>query len=474
MIMRLLACFAVLILSSLQGGCASAGGPSDEAQPAAARRDAAPSQSQTRRQETAQRRAHVRFDHLTCPADAPPEAPICSQRYQLTLRDGETYKVFIRNTQPDSFTYVARAIRRVEELQVEADPDLPVLRDTLLHFQHDRRFGGYVLSIRRINQDVVSRLGEADLTVEVTTSEWRVGFGGGFTASGLVDPAYGISTQIVTAENGAQATEMRVVREEDREDDLRLGVASMVHAWHTRAPWIALSFGLGLNEDRGQDYFIGPTWRLGDVANISLGLVAGRVHRLPAGINDGQVVTDPNILSDLGTRIGWNGFLSISYTFLGTRDALTRPFAPPQAVPTPGNGAAPPADPSPVEPAAPPAANVTAGGEIAQRVGVPGQPVRDSLFVRVIGPNDEPISGETVSWQVIRGSATVANPRTTTDENGCTATQIVLGAGAVQPITVQAALRVIGDQTGTVDFTITTVGDPAALPPPLQEISCRR
>lgn len=85
--------------------------------------------------------------------------------------------------------------------------------------------------------------------------------------------------------------------------------------------------------------------------------------------------------------------------------------------------------------------------------GLPGTSADLPLVVRMLDHAGQPSPGETVSWSVVSGSATLASATTTTDSNGLAAQQLTFGL-ELGPVTVRASAR--GNQS--VDFQLEVKG----------------
>ena len=174
----------------------------------------------------------------------------------------------------------------------------------------------------------VKELHDVTITIAVLEWGWQYEFAGGFTTSKLTDPEYGS----MPCEH--DAAQQCVFRDGDKESDARLGFAGFVHMSHSKSPNAALSFGLGINDSTGVSFFLGPSWRLGGKAFVTLGVNLGQIERLPTGVEVGKPISDPNLLNNPGSRTGAAAFLGFSYTFIGgTKDALEKPFQTPPAAP---------------------------------------------------------------------------------------------------------------------------------------------
>jgi hypothetical protein len=241
---------------------------------------------------------------------------------RVTASDGDIIRVKIVNTQKKNFTYKIAGILLQAHEDGTGPQTEPAPKDTVsLTLVHSAKFGGYTISVKPRKGKSTS-LPQAVFTIRVETTKWNIGFGGGFTVSTLTSPVYGV----VPADEGTE--DLKVRREEDRESSASLGVASLVHVWHSTLPWLAASFGLGLQSDTGASYYFGPSWRMGNKGAMTAGVVFGNVDTLPSGTEEGQVLSDPNALNNLGSKIQPGFFVGFSYGFLGNEgEHLAKPFA---------------------------------------------------------------------------------------------------------------------------------------------------
>lgn len=317
------------------------------------------------------------FVHARCRADGQAgggQAPAaaCAPTTRLRLRHGDPFTVVIDSTDRTRYDYAITGLKAPDpapSVAARAAPGTPRNTDVVaLPAVYDRQFAGYVVRVTRKPDVADADLGDLTATVTVEVQEWRAGFGGGFTASSLTDPAYAVREEVVPGAPAANAgagaastprTRLRFVDDPGRRDDASPGAGSFVHVWHGRAPWMAATFGLGLERDRAATYFAGPSLRLGDQAVLTAGPAWGRVRTPPPGVAVGDSVGSANVINTLGmrTRRGW--FVGLSYTFIGgAQDALRKPFADPGAA-----AGAPPAGGA-GEPASAAARGVAGGGTV--------------------------------------------------------------------------------------------------------------
>lgn len=254
------------------------------------------------------------FNHGDCIA-----GKTCTRFAELTLKPGELFTIVIENTFPDQFYYQITGIMAVKE-EVSPSTDVSFAPNgsekKTLSYAHDPKYGGYIV---RVTPKQGAQLGTMEITIAVQTSEWKIGFAGGFVGSGLTDGKYYVQSEGDTL----------VLRQDSAgEDAVRLGIASFVHVWHSKVDWIGLSLGLGLEAGSNITYYVGPCLRAGDKAALDLGLAVGSVTTHPTGTQVDKPVSDPSVVSNLGRRNTMAFFVSLSYSFIGgAKDNLTKPFA---------------------------------------------------------------------------------------------------------------------------------------------------
>ena len=234
----------------------------------------------------------VEFDHVNQPSETS-----CDP---LALTHGESFKVVITNTDTNQFEYVVIGI------QISRPPAPGVLAvgtdKKELTLQHDRKYGGYSVRVTRkpgapVDPERTSKI----WYIPVTTVGWETDIAGGFTISDLTNPIYEVRTV------GGVST---VSRNQGAEDAVALGLAGFVHVYHGKLPWLAATFGLGITNQSNTAYFLGPSWRWADKGALTLGYGWGSIDRLPSGIHEGDVVTDPNALANRDSRVSGDVFLS--------------------------------------------------------------------------------------------------------------------------------------------------------------------
>ena len=119
-------------------------------------------------------------------------------------------------------------------------------------------------------------LNDITLIIAVNNQQFQYEFAGAFSISSLTDPQY--ATDKVTADG---KDTLVVIRDEEAEDERRLGLGAYIHVFHDKLPWAAATFGLGIASDNKVTYFVGPSVRLGKAMAVTVGPVWGAVTRLP-------------------------------------------------------------------------------------------------------------------------------------------------------------------------------------------------
>lgn len=261
-------------------------------------------------------RPTVTFDHT-----AAPEILSAS----LELSDKEKFLIRVVNTAPGDFTYTVTGATAVPQ-----QPNAALVRNVVTTYEecvtHSKQYGGYVMRVERNAAAGAAEPRSPELKnklfiVSVETDDWHYEVSGGFSLTGHRDKIFALSP---VAEG-----QYRVVEDEgsDKKADARPGVASLLTVFHSRRPQVGFSFGLGVNEGAGATYYLGPTWRFGNVAGLTGGIAFGPVTRLPDGVNVDDMVSDVNLLNTRQTRTARAVFVCISYSFLGSLDTLKKPFA---------------------------------------------------------------------------------------------------------------------------------------------------
>lgn len=380
------------------------------------------------------------WDHASCTrakANAAASAE-CTPVFTVDVEPGETIQLTIRNTCPDEFTYSVVAVRRPAD-DVGVTHGAPPRCDgqRAVDIVHDPQYGGYIVSVTR-KEGSDAALGDARITIAVRTSEWRVGFAGGFTVNGLRDPAFALR-QLAPAGGGTgTATRFQLVEQKSRRDDAGRSVVSFVHVRHDR--WNlgftpAITFGLGVEPDRTGDYYLGASWLWGDRGALTLGGVLGQIASPPAGRSVGDTLEDANALANLGRRRVGKLFLGVSYRFLGNGgDELRKPFqgqSPPQTASDEGARAA----------TGTPSGGPPAGGDTAVELTVTDTLVRRGEESKPIRVRAQWAKGGTVRWSVEGPAAdrySFDGPGRLDDEGGASATVTPRSDVAPGKVTMQA------------------------------------
>lgn len=241
----------------------------------------------------------------------------CRETRHLSVGDGADFAIEIRKTDLANYDYTVAGI----PISTDGDrAEAADLQDTQFVQRHDKRFGGYVVLVRkRLDAGVDATLPNATFTITVTTSKWNLSFAGGFPVSTLVDRKYSLVDSTVGGE-----AQFLVRRETDRQDIVALSTATFIHISHSSKP-LAVSFGLGIGGNT--TYFLGPSYLFGDVGAISAGAVFGQRDDLPTGLRENHLTSDANALTSLRKKYAVGAFLALSFNFLGSnRSPFEKPF----------------------------------------------------------------------------------------------------------------------------------------------------
>jgi hypothetical protein len=260
---------------------------------------------------------YVAFDHLKTDGD---------RSYVLKLSDGEPFQVRITSTCPEVFSYEVHGIVREEDQEPGLDAKAgKALETKVLPVIHDEKYGGYIVTIQKVDTvpstspcfPLLSRT----LMISTPKMTWDLSFSGGFTLTTLNNPHYYLRP------HPTEAGKKQVQEDATKEDDVNLGIATYVHLYHHRLPWLAGTFGLGIRDQSKTEYYLGAGYRFSDKATVNAGLVFGPVTRLKDGVNVNDAITDDNVLNDPPTRTRRGFFVGISYSFIDVRGKLQQPFA---------------------------------------------------------------------------------------------------------------------------------------------------
>lgn len=366
----------------------------------------------------------VLFDHSSCRASEPSDA--CAVQLSRTLTNGAILEVVISGTDTSRFDYAIAGVKIAapDKAGVNADKADRHTDVRRLWVSHDKQYGGYVVTIKRRPDAGIDKagLGDATIRIAVKTAEVQVSFASGFTVTGLVDPVYGLRTDTLPHASGTEAVSTQTfVEYKDRRDAASRGAAAFVHVWYPRGALtpFAMSFGLGIDKGHGTTYHIGPSIRFADKAFLTAGVAWGTVKTPPSGVEVNQVVTDPNVLKNLGERTDRRFFVAVSYGFLGgAEDALKKPFA----GATPAAGAAGGAA---AETGKPAEEAQSGSADSVLKAAIPGSgtatdvEIKDKvMLVVMLTKNDAPVSGATITWKSANATVKVAKATSATDGTG--------------------------------------------------------
>jgi hypothetical protein len=266
-----------------------------------------------------------------------------TQTKSVYLEDGEQFVIQIADTYPQCFSYNATAVKATAPSE-RASTGLEV-RTVTFNLIHSSEFGKYVISIspRRSGgaaedgncNEVWDTLGSQEKEILVHQSKWTAGVAGAFTYDEITNPVFYLESATRTGSDGTSESGF-LVRENSRDrDGFSLGGATMIHLFHSNPSrfkisryamqWAPLSFGIGLTDSETK-YLLGSSLRFGDQAFLTVGGAFGRESRLPSGLSRGGFTTDANALANLGKRSAKSIFVGISYTFLGSKDDISKRF----------------------------------------------------------------------------------------------------------------------------------------------------
>jgi hypothetical protein len=163
---------------------------------------------------------------------------------------------------------------------------------------------------------------------------------GGFSVDSLTDSVYSLELR-----EGRPEPHFQIVKDRNAEESLVPSVVIMAHLIRPRRirlegfNWAPISLGLGIGENSSLRTFVGTSVHFGSRLFLTAGGVLGRTSRLPAGLKEGDVTTDPNALADLPRQNEVSWFLGLSYRF-GTSGAFPRAFKLPAKSQVKGGNAA--------------------------------------------------------------------------------------------------------------------------------------
>ncbi len=288
--------------------------------------------------------------------------------------DGDVIYLVITRTAPGAFLYPVEGIERPPGGR-EFGAGYTQLSDKVISIRHEARFDGYRFSITSVDGAPLPpdnsvagptlRSTPEPEVIRVTTRQWHQWVAGAFTGSSLSDRQFSLYERTVDGQ-----TLSFVEEDKDAEDEAKLGLAALIHLYHSswkKVP-LAVTFGLGIGDDNRTSYFLGPSWRLGDKGAITVGAVWGSVSRLPTGVSvcgrsesscASTLAVDANALNQLGSRTEQGWFVALSYSFLDVADLLQKPFKNLGG----GAGSAPAGSGEPAEPPAAPNPDTDPDGE---------------------------------------------------------------------------------------------------------------
>lgn len=149
---------------------------------------------------------------------------------------------------------------------------------------------------------------------------------GGFSVDGLADSVYSLEFR-----EGRPEPHFQIVKDRDAEESLVPSVVIMAHLVRSRRirleglNWAPIALGFGIGENSSLRAFVGTSFHFGSRLFLTVGGTLGRASRLPVGLKEGDVTTDPNALADLPRQNKASWFLGLSYRF-GTNVVFPKAF----------------------------------------------------------------------------------------------------------------------------------------------------
>jgi hypothetical protein len=237
----------------------------------------------------------------------------------LELLPGEQITFTVIETKKACFLYndvpVTREAQRAVGTEALRASDVVEWPD-----DHQRDVTKYRIEITsRPGADAEACKGLEPLTKEISvvTLGWEVGLAGAFTVDGLRSPEYFLAPQA-----GTDPQAYVVTRDRDAEDKYNNDLAIMIHLYNSASfrdssiAWAPLTFGVGFGDTTR--YMVGTSAKFGDAFFLTGGYLIGKVDRLPTGMDEGTVTTDPNAIKSGSQKTDGAWFVGFSYKFLST------------------------------------------------------------------------------------------------------------------------------------------------------------
>jgi len=196
---------------------------------------------------------------------------------------------------------------------------------------HSSQYGGYVVTISPKKVPLPADTPEAPtpgaavIVIEVEPDDPGFKFGGGISVTGLRDPVF-----VARKVEGTESYE--VVRDDSRRDAGTVGFATFLNVRAGRGKFLRdlwPGIGIGLETGGNTQYYFGLGLRINAVGIfVNGGAVLGQTAMLPAGLKEGDSISDPNLLATLPKQNKVSWFIGASFSFLGGgKDTFGKPFA---------------------------------------------------------------------------------------------------------------------------------------------------
>lgn len=262
----------------------------------------------------------IRIDHRT---------GLMSPTGSVGLARGDELRVAIDNTYPDCYRYNVEIVRPTPGAREKAAGAPPVPETVEFMIKHDGRATAYkITASTKENARPECPLKPGSWEISVEPYEWSLALTGAFTVDGLTDPVFFLEPATRPGAPGEPDREgFTAGQDRGKEDDFTLGLASMIHLFHSNpafarvffddVSWVPVSFGIAVaGEDSAAKYFVGTSLKAGSKFYLTVGAAFGPVHRLPNGVDGNSFLTDANALNSLPSRRVVRPFLALSYSFI--------------------------------------------------------------------------------------------------------------------------------------------------------------
>jgi hypothetical protein len=301
----------------------------------------------------AQQEAEVVYKHYERCPNVTPRPAGCTISETRQLEPGGTLRIRISETKLDLFTIdvsgyavrlaadsTPRTSLRTEDETKRRWAQKPA-DTTILELTHSAKYGGYIVTITPkappIPQDLADGTwkengkdttgkahvpGAAVIVVAIDSQDRPYAFSGGSSLTFL-------RSDVFVAQPSGTPTTFTIQKDASRRDAATVGFATFINVRpFSKAKWFWPGIGIGLETEGSTQYYFGPGMQIQRGIFFNVGAVLGNVAVLPAGLQEGGSIADPNTLSNLGHRKKLSFYCGLSFTFLGGgQQALGRPFA---------------------------------------------------------------------------------------------------------------------------------------------------